>query len=418
MQVAMSQSTARDLVLLAPTGSGKTIAFSLYMMQRVEKRPGTLQAVVLAPSRELVLQIVKVVKNIAVGLKCSALYGGHSMTDEVNTLSVVPEIIVATPGRLLDHLQRRQIDLSTVSTLVIDEYDKSLELGFADEMRRIARRFTSVKNYVLTSATPLATIPDFMKVGSVETLDFTMPATGESVSKRPVVGVESSSRDKLDTLIALLESIENTRVIIFVNHRESAERVYNALIKAGFPAGLYHGALQQNEREQAIALFDNGTTPVLVSTDLASRGLDIDNVGAVIHYHIAPSEQSWTHRNGRTARQQATGIVYVITSEADNIPDFITFDRRYFPTKRAANPIHSDTATLYFNVGRKEKISRGDIVGYLAQKGGLTAGEIGKIVLNDHNALVAVPALKAKDAAAAVAPHKIKNTRARVSILK
>lgn len=173
-----------------------------------------------------------------------------------------------------------------------------------------------------------------------------------------VVRVESPSRDKLQTLVDLLRSLPDGRVIVFANHRESAERIHQAVVRAGLPAGLYHGGLDQNERENAIVLLANGTTPILISTDLGSRGLDIPELSAVIHYHMPVNEQAWTHRNGRTARQQAEGEVYVITSEGDDIPHYVTTDRDYAPTGRSANPIRSDRATLYFNVGKKEKSQR------------------------------------------------------------
>ncbi len=417
MQQVMADTDASEIMLLAPTGSGKTIAFTLYMLQRVTPSSPKPAVLVMAPSRELVLQIFDVVRPIATGLKCVALYGGHSMADEVNSLSVAPDIIIATPGRLLDHIQRRQIDLTTVETLVLDEYDKSLELGFADEMSRIIKRLGRRANTVLTSATKLGEIPAFMSVGQIETIDFTA-STPAPRSRMQIVEVESPSRDKLDTLIALLHSLDNQKVIVFVNHRESAERVHSALVNAGFPAGLYHGGLEQRDRQLAIDLLDNGTTPILVSTDLASRGLDIAEVGAVIHYHLPVSPESWTHRNGRTARQDASGTVYVITSESDNRPEWVTFDRPYSPGAPSADPIRSDVATIYFNVGKREKISRGDIAGYLINRGGLTADEVGKISISDHSAIVTVPRDKAREVVKAVAPHKLKNTRVRVTQLK
>lgn len=417
MQQVMTSTDSRNILLLAPTGSGKTVAFAVYMLQRVREGAPGPSAVVLAPSRELVLQIFDVIRPVATGLKCVALYGGHAMADEVNSLSVMPDIVIATPGRLLDHLQRRHLDLRTVSTLVLDEYDKSLELGFADEMRRIVRRMDSRSNTVLTSATHLAEIPDFMNIGQLETVDFTAdtPAPRERMQ---IVQVESPVRDKLDTLVDLLRSLDNQRVIVFVNHRESAERVHAALVKAGFPAGLYHGGLEQRERQQAVDMLDNGTTPILVSTDLASRGLDIEAVGSVVHYHLPPSPESWTHRNGRTARQDASGTVYVITAEGESLPDYITFDRPYNPTGHSSDPIRSDIATLYFNAGKREKISRGDIAGYLINRGGLAPEEVGKISVSDHSAIAAVPRAKAREIVKAVQPHKLKNTRVRVTQLK
>lgn len=405
-----------SVILLAPTGSGKTIAFALPMLKSLKPASGHVQAVVMAPSRELVLQIAEVIRPIATGLKTVAFYGGHSMQEEVNSLSVVPDIIVSTPGRLLDHIRRKHLELGTVSTLVLDEYDKSLELGFADEMKRVCRAMTGLKLVILTSATRLADLPDYLPASRPQIIDFGQQ--GSPRRRMQIVHVESPAKDKLDTLTDLLRSLPNGRVIVFANHRESVERIHSALKKAGLPAGLYHGGLDQNDRENAVDLLNNGTTPILVSTDLGARGLDITDLSAVIHYHLPPSPEAWTHRNGRTARQDASGEVYVITTEGEDIPEYIEWDREYVPKGSSSDPIVSATATLYFNVGKKEKISRGDIVGFLIAKGGLESSEIGKISLRDHSALVAVPREKASSILQALAPHRIKNTRAKISLLK
>lgn len=418
MQVKMSEIPLDGVfTLLAPTGSGKTIAFAIPLLKSLKAADGRVQAIVMAPSRELVLQIADVVRPLATGYKTVAFYGGHSMREEVASLAVTPDIVIATPGRLLDHINRGQLDVATASTLVLDEYDKSLELGFEDEMRKICRRLTRLKLVILTSATRLAELPPYLpKLKTQQVIDFTPTETAPR-RRMQVVQVESPAPDKLQTLIDLLHSLSNGRVIVFANHRESAERIYDALRKEGFPVGLYHGGLDQNDRENAIAMLSNGSTPILVSTDLGSRGLDIPELSAVIHYHLPVSEEAWTHRNGRTARQQAEGDIYVITSDHDNIPPFVTSDRGYVPTGKSADPIRSDMATLYFNVGKKEKISRGDIVGFLIAKGGLEAPEIGAITLRDHSALVAVPRQKATALVKALAPHRIKNTRAKITLL-
>ena len=417
MQQRMTQTATRGTyILLAPTGSGKTVAFAIPLLKSLRKPDGHVQAVVMAPSRELVLQIYDVIRPIAPDYKTVAFYGGHSMQEETRSLAVTPDIIVATPGRLLDHINRRQLDLGAVSALVIDEYDKALELGFADEMRRVCRSLKGLGLVILTSATPLAALPDYLPQTSVEKIDFSQSI--EAPGRRmQVVEVESPARDKLDTLIELLRSLPDGRVIVFVNHRDAAERVHSALRAASLPAGLYHGGLEQNERENAIELLANGSTPILVATDLAARGLDIPELSAVVHYHLPVSPEAWTHRNGRTARQDATGDIYVIVNEGEDIPEYINFDRSYVPTGHNDRPIRSGVATLYFNVGKKEKISRGDIVGFLIAKGGLDSDEIGRIALRDHCALVAVPRDKAAALVKTLAPEKIKNTRARITRL-
>ena len=414
MQRFMAATDACKIILLSPTGSGKTAAFILRLLRALKPSYGQLQAVIMAPSRELVLQIADVLRPVAAGLKTVALYGGHAMADEVNSLSVMPDIIVATPGRLLDHILRGHLDVEKVHALVLDEYDKSLELGFQDEMRRIARRMRSLNLIVLTSATLLAEMPDFLPLQDAETVDFT---TTSRRSRLQVVRVDSLQRDKLDTLSELLHALPDGRALVFVNHRESAERVYRFLRESGFPAGLYHGGLEQRERQLAVDLFNNGTTPVLVSTDLGSRGLDIDDVNYVVHYHLPPTPESWTHRNGRTARMGSDGTAYVLIADGENIPGHVDWQRQWAPGGEHPEGIHSAVATLYFNAGKKEKISKGDVAGFLMQKGGLTKEEVGKINVYDHWAIAAVPRAKAAAAVSAVAPYKLKNTRVRVTPL-
>lgn len=415
MQQLMAGTYASKLILLSPTGSGKTAAFAIRLLRFLQPSSGRVQAVIMAPARELVLQIADVIRPVAAGLKTVAFYGGHSMADEVNSMSVVPDIIVSTPGRLLDHIRRGTVDVGGVDALVLDEYDKSLELGFLDEMKRIAKRMRSLKMILLTSATPLAEMPDFIAMQGAEVVDFS--GKGER-SRLQIAKVDSPERDKLATLADLLRSLPNGRALVFVNHRESAERVYGYLRREHFPVGLYHGGLEQRERQLAVDLLNNGTTPILVSTDLGARGLDIDDVNYVIHYHMPLSAESWTHRNGRTARMGASGTAYVIIADEENIPEYVDWQRDYNPKSAAADGFRSDVATLYLNAGKKEKISRGDIVGYLIQKGGLTKEQVGKIVVNDHSAIVAVPRQMASQLVEILAPYKLKNTKVRISLLK
>ncbi len=418
MQKQMAENQAAASVLLAPTGSGKTLAFTIAMLRSLGKPVRGVRAVVIAPSRELVMQIADVVRPIATGYKTVAFYGGHPMQEEISSLAVVPDIIIATPGRLLDHLQRSTLSVADVQTLVLDEYDKALELGFEDEMKKVTRRMESLSTVILTSATRLSELPRWLPLAAkAEVIDFT---TDEKAVKRvDKVNVESPARDKLDTLVDLLCALNpDGKAIVFVNHREAAQRVYDRLRSLGMPAGLYHGGLDQPERENAVEMLENGTTPILVSTDLGSRGLDIAGVDSVIHYHLPPTPESWIHRNGRTARQDAQGTVYLITTEGEDIPEYVSWDRSWRPAEAPAEcPIRPSRATLYFNVGRKEKVSRGDIAGFLIAKGGLKPDEVGRISVRDHCALVAVPAAKAREVIKAVLPEKIKGKRARISRL-
>lgn len=415
MQQQMLELNHPAAVLIAPTGSGKTLAFAANLLSALHSSNGKVQGVILAPSRELVLQIYDVIRPIASGFKTTVLYGGHRVLDEISSLTPTPDIIIATPGRLLDHLQRGTLSIEHTRVLILDEYDKSLELGFAEEMSRIVRRIRRPERVILTSATELAELPQYMPVSNPVVIRAQQSSHPAKCTQ--IVEITSPERDKAATLIQLLHSLPDGKVIVFVNHRESAERVYSILCKEGIPAGLYHGGLEQMDRDNALTMLHNGTTPVLVSTDLGSRGIDVEGVSSVVHYHLPPTAESWTHRNGRTARMNAQGTVYVITSDGENIPEYVVTDRTWVPTGSNPNPITASMSTLYINAGKKEKISKGDIVGYLLAHTSLSAQEIGTITLRDHNALVAVPRQYAQNIIEQCSPNKLKGKRVKISVL-
>ena len=388
-----SASEPRDIILLSPTGSGKTLAFTLPVMKMMKPSTGRVQCVVVAPSRELVVQIAGVMREVASGLRVVALYGGHKVEDEVNSLKVVPDIVVATPGRLLDHAVRRNIDLLPVRILVLDEFDKSLELGFEEEMGKIVKRMKNVSRIILTSATSTDVLPEFLSLNNPVTLDY-LGSNKSLRSRMRVHRVDSDGKDKLETLLTLLNNInggdEPEKSIIFVNHRESAERVYDFLRKQRVSCVLYHGALDQRERETALALFNSGSRPILVATDLAARGLDIEKVGSVVHYHQPLTPEAYTHRNGRTARVEETGDVYVLVGPEESVKEFVEFDDSYHLDSEKKGSLKSQFMTLYVSAGKREKVSRGDILGFLIKECGVEAYAIGKINVYDHYSLVAV----------------------------
>jgi len=422
MQIKMmaAASEHRDIILLSPTGSGKTLAFILPMLKILRPSTGRVQAIVIAPSRELVIQIARIVSAIASGFKISVLYGGHKVEDEVNSLSVTPDVIVATPGRLLDHIRRRNIDVLPTRILVLDEFDKSLELGFEEDMAKIVGKLKNVSRTMLTSATKADTLPDFIRLTDPLVLDFSnecdMPR-----NRMNIMRVNSSGRDKLESLRALLSAIVDRKpgdkVIVFVNYRESAERVAEFLRKEGADVVLYHGALKQIERESAVALFNNGSRPILVATDLASRGLDISGVGAVVHYHQPLTPEAFTHRNGRTARVDAFGDVYILIGPDEDVKPFVEFDSTFIPDESVRTPLCSGLLSLFISAGKKEKLSKGDILGFLIKEGGLDASQIGRIDVFDHHAIVAV----ARDVVDNLLPNvenkKIKGEKRKISVI-
>lgn len=414
-------SEKKDIILLSPTGSGKTVAFGIPLIKMLKDPTGRVQAVVIAPSRELVIQIAGVLRNIGGSFRVVPLYGGHKVEDEVNSLKVVPDIIVATPGRLLDHAVRRNVDLLPVRILVLDEFDKSLELGFEDEMCRLVKRMKNLSRLILTSATDSAALPDFLPISDPVVLDFL--GGNESLRKRMSVrSVESDSRDKLESLLTLLRDISGgkapERTIVFVNHRESAERIYGFLRNKGASAVLYHGALDQQKRESALAAFNSGARPILVATDLASRGLDIEGVENVVHYHLPLTSEAYTHRNGRTARVSREGNVYLLLGPEERLADYIVPDSSYSPDPAASGELKSGLELLYITGGKREKLSRGDILGWIVKEAGVEASDVGKISVFDHYSLVAVSARSAGRIIEMSRNKKIKGVKRRVSIVE
>lgn len=404
-------------IIYSPTGSGKTLAFSVTMLKALKNfDTEKLQAVIIAPSRELVIQISDVIRPIAPDYKVTSLYGGHNVADEKNSLQNVPSIIVGTPGRLLDHANRGNIDLTNVRQQILDEFDKCLELGFEEEMRKLLKKMPNLSRKILTSATILNEIPEFVNLREYVTLDFLESA--ENPSERTTVWqVKSEEKDKLAALRTLLYCIPQGKTIIFANYRDAVSRIYQNLKDNQISAGIYHGALEQMDREKAIAMFNNESYPILVSTDLGSRGLDIKEVKNIIHYHLPVSQESYTHRNGRTARVDKTGDVYILTHQDEQLPDFVTIDETFnLPEKCEQKSIVNKNSTLYFKAGKKEKISKADIVGFIANNSQIAPNEIGVINVYDHYALVAVPKQKAKAAVSQLLKAKIKGKKIRIEI--
>ena len=405
-----------DLVLYSPTGTGKTLAFALCLLQALKPPMKRLQAVVMAPSRELVMQTADILRLLAADYKVTPCYGGHAVADEKASLAVTPDVVVATPGRLLDHHKRGHIDLSGTRLLVLDEMDKALELGFEDEMQRLLKQMPRINRRILASATVLDVVPEYVRLHNPFTLNV-LEQSAQPAERIKVWRVESDNKDKLDTLRQLLLSLDVSKTIVFANFRESAERIHQALSKWGFSVGLYHGALEQQQRETAVSMLNNGSINVLVSTDLASRGLDIDTVEHIIHYHLPVNEQAYVHRNGRTARVDACGNAYVITAPDEPLPEWINIDEPFI-LHPSGKPAKALNATLYFQAGKKEKLSRGDIMGFIANNGEIAPGDIGRIDVRDHYSLAAIPRNKAQNVLALLQAAKIKGKKVRISLLK
>lgn len=414
-------SESRDIILLSPTGSGKTLAFTLPVLKMMKPPTGRIQCVVVAPSRELVIQIASVMREAGKVYRTVALYGGHKVEDEVNSLKVTPDIVVATPGRLLDHSIRHNLELLPVRMLVLDEFDKILELGFEEEMEKLFKRLKNVSRIILTSATKTDIFPEFLKLDNPVTIDFS-EKTGELRSRMKVRRVLTDNNDKLEGLYMLLNNINHgkeglEKSMIFVNHRESAERVYEFLRKKRVAAVLYHGALDQKDRETAVALFNNGSRPVIVATDLAARGLDIEKVKSVIHYHQPLTPESYTHRNGRTARVDEEGDIYVLVGPEEELKEFVNPDGDFEIDGKREADLSQKFMTLYISGGKREKVSKGDILGFLIKECGENPDDIGKIDVFDHYSLVAVRESIVAELLNKASGKKLKGEKRRISTL-
>ena len=405
-----------DLILLAATGSGKTLGFLLPIISLMDENKTGTQALIVVPSRELAIQIEQVFKTMGTGFKVTCCYGGHLRETEENNLIEAPALIIGTPGRLADHLRRGNIHPGTIKTLVLDEFDKSLELGFTEELSNIIGSLSGLNKRILTSATAAAGIPDFVGLKDVQTLSF---LTDEPVERLALMQVASPDNDKIDTLFRLICWIGSRSAVVFCNHRESVERTSALLKDKGIVNVFYHGALEQPERDSALAKFRNGTSDVLVTTDLASRGLDIPNIRYIIHYHLPPTIEVFTHRNGRTARMEASGTAILILSPEERLPAYITETPEVITLPPTADvPDKPKWTTFYISAGKKDKVNKVDIVGFLAKTGQLKKDDIGLIEVKDFLSFAAIRKSKASHTLQMIKDQKIKNKKVKIDIAK
>jgi superfamily II DNA/RNA helicase len=405
-----------DLVLLSDTGSGKTLAFLLPILTFLDEKQTGTQALVIVPSRELALQIEQVFKTMGSGFKITCCYGGHLRETEENNLKEAPALIVGTPGRLADHIRRNNIQTGAIRTLVLDEFDKSLELGFQDEMAFIIGSLRSLNKRILTSATAATEIPEFVGLKSVQTLDF---LSGKKTERLLIQQVYSPDRDKIDTLFRLICRIGDRSAVVFCNHRESVERVSALLRDKGIVNVFYHGALEQSERDSALAKFRNGSSNILVTTDLAARGLDVPNIRYIIHYHLPATEKVFIHRNGRTARMDASGTAILILSPEESLPGYIHDRPEPLDIPSATTlPAKPKWTTLVVSAGKKDKVNKVDVVGFLTAKGQLKKEDIGLIEVKDFFCFVAVRKSNVSHTLQLIKNEKLKNKKLKIDVSK
>jgi superfamily II DNA/RNA helicase len=381
--------TQNDVLILSPTGSGKTLAYLLPLVELIDANNDNVQALVVVPGRELSLQSDRVLRQMGCGVRSQACYGGRTAMEEHKVLKQNrPQIVFGTPGRINDHLEKGNIDANNIKYLVIDEFDKCLEMGFQNEMSKLIATLPALRRRVLLSATEAEQIPRFVEMKKTQRLDYLDDE--QEVSERvEVYEVKSPQKDKLDTLSLLLKNIGEQQSVVFLNYRDSVERVDQYLRQQGFVTSAFHGGLDQRQREDALYKFSNGSSTVLVSTDLASRGLDIPNLENVIHYHLPVNEEALIHRVGRTARWQASGRTFFIVGPEEKIM-VEGIDAEPFELNEVSVLPKPIMGTIYIGKGKKDKISKGDIAGFLCKVGGLSSQDIGRIDVTDRYAYVAV----------------------------
>ncbi len=403
-----------NTILLSPTGSGKTLAFLLPILQMLSENVKTVQCLVIVPSRELALQIEQVWKKMGTNFKVNVCYGGHSIETELNNLSNPPALLIGTPGRLTDHLERESFDTKDVKILVLDEFDKSLQLGFMEEMNTIISELPNLEKRVLLSATSDVEIPDFVGMESPTTLDFTQEEKNDSLTLKQVVSPE---KDKINTLFNLLCSLNSEAALVFCNHREVAERISNLLDSKGIYSGYYHGGMDQDDRERILIQFRNGSLNYLITTDLGARGLDIPEMKHVIHYHLPAKEVDFTHRNGRTARMKASGTAYIITYIEDKLPDYIPEGLDILKVNEVKQlPKSPEYQTIYISGGKKNKLNKSDIVGFFLQKGKLDKSDLGLIEVKDFVSFAAVKTSMVKTLLKNIKDQKMKGKKYKIEV--
>ena len=407
---------SNDVVVLSPTGTGKTLAYLLPLVDRMLSNgiqdTSRLSLVVVVPTRELALQSLQVFKSMGTSLRAMALYGGRPTMDEhIKLRAVMPHVVFATPGRLNDHIAKDNISVADIQTLVIDEFDKCLEMGFQNEMNVLLGSLVELKQRILLSATHSEGIPYFVRMSHTKTVDFRQEEQQTS-SRLDIYKVESQTKDKLPTLSNLLLSFGQQSTVVFLNHRDAVERTAQYLMQQGFVVSIMHGGLEQRQREDALYKFANGSATVLVATDLASRGLDIPDIKNIVHYHLPETSSNYIHRVGRTARWNSTGRSFFLLNPEEDIPEYVEGEvKDYIPAETNTTPPQPKMVTLYIGKGKKDKLSKGDIVGFLCKIGGLQSSEIGIITVKERYTYVAISLQRLRQVLVKTKGQKIKGMK-------
>jgi len=439
----------RDLVGQSRTGSGKTAAFALPILQRLSLETRALKALVLCPTRELSAQVARELRKLGrnlPGLQVLVLAGGEPLRPQASALEKGVHVAVGTPGRLLDHLDRGTLDLRRTETVVLDEADRMLDMGFADDMERILEALPRSRQTVFFSATFPSTIEalsnKYQRDPVRVTIETPQGVEGEA-SRQLLIKVEPEA--KLRALRWALQRHPHEAALIFANLKTTVAELEKALANAGTSVASLHGDLEQYERDLVMAKFRNGSTRVLVATDVAARGIDVENLDLVINYDLPPQPEVYVHRIGRTGRAGKVGLALSFASERDkpkvkNIEAHTktklertamdALDRREpneaeddegAPASAPAIDLERTAKmdTLRIGGGRKQKVRPGDILGALTgEAGGLQGSDIGKIEIHDNFSYVAVSKQVSRHAQQSLSNGRIKGRKFVVSLIK
>jgi len=405
-------SSFNEVILLSPTGTGKTLAFLLSIIDELDEKCTEIQSLILVPTRELAIQIESVIREMGSGFKANAVYGGRSGSKEKIELKHRPAILIGTPGRVSDHIRRERFSTDSITTLVLDEFDKSLEIGFKAEMEDIITGLGNIKKKILTSATKGVEIPKFIGLQNPKEIDF----SDDGIPKLEINTVISPDKDKLETLVELLYNEGGKPGIVFCNFKDSIQDVCDYLSDANIDFGTYYGGMEQQDRELSLIKFRNGTHQLIIATDVAARGLDIPELKFIIHYELPFKEREFIHRNGRTARMNSKGTAYILKWKKEKLPAFIK-DTKIKKLKEEPVFQASEWETLYINGGRRDKISKGDIAGLFFKEAKLNKDELGLIELKQDAVYVAVHKSKANLIIEKFNNTRIKKKKVRISIV-
>ncbi len=418
----------RDLIAQAPTGSGKTAAFGLGLLHAIDAGSLRTQALVLCPTRELADQVGKQLRKLATGianLKLSVLCGGIPLAPQLASLAHAPHVVVGTPGRVLELAQKDALDLRGVRTLVLDEADRMLDMGFEEPIRALVKRTPKERQSLLFSAT----FPDSIRSLATAMLREPLEVSVDGGAQPATIAAhffDAEPARRAPQLAALLLEFRPDSAVVFCNMRRDTEEVVGSLAHYGFTALALHGDMEQREREEVLVRFANRSCTVLVASDVAARGLDIDDIGAVINYELPTDADTYLHRVGRTGRAGRKGLALSLVAASERNRASLIEERQGQPIRferidalagKPSGVPQAAMATLRIDAGRTDKLRPGDIVGALTGDAGLHKDSIGKIDVFATRSYVAIARNHARHALAQLRAGKIKGRKFRVSLL-